>query len=90
MKKNIDFYQDIDLHGNTLKNVVLQVLPTRYEHDQSMPSNIWTIVHNLNCHPSVTVVNSAGDTIITGTTYIDLNTIQLTFSGSFSGKAYIN
>lgn len=58
--------------------------------EQAIPSNNWIIVHGLEKHPSVTVVDSAG-TIITGeVTYIDMNTLRIDFQAAFSGKAYLN
>ena len=66
-----------------------------YTHNQSTTSNTWTITHNLNRFPSVTVVDSA-DTIVYGTVvYNSANQLTITFfqAGSalaFSGKAYLN
>ena len=66
-----------------------------YTHNQSTTSNTWTITHNLNRFPSVTVVDSA-DTIVYGTVvYNSANQLTITFfqGGSalaFSGKAYLN
>ena len=66
-----------------------------YTHNQSGVYNTWTITHNLNRFPSVTVVDSA-DTIVYGTVvYNSANQLTITFfqAGSalaFSGKAYLN
>ena len=66
-----------------------------YTHNQSTTSNTWTIPHNLNRFPSVTVVDSA-DTIVYGTVvYNSANQLTITFfEGSsalaFQGKAYLN
>ena len=66
-----------------------------YTHNQSSVSNTWTITHNLNRFPSVTVVYSA-NTIVHGTVvYNSVNQLTVTFfqAGSalaFSGKAYLN
>ena len=66
-----------------------------FTHNQSSVSNTWTITHNLNRFPSVTVVDSA-DTIVHGTVvYNSANQLTITFfqGGSalaFSGKAYLN
>lgn len=50
----------------------------------------WTIVHNLNKYPSVTVVDSAG-TIITGdVTYLSNDSLKINFQAPFSGTAYLN
>lgn len=57
---------------------------------QSTPSNTWTITHNLGKHPSITVVDSANNVVEGDYEYIDNNNVVLTFSGAFSGKAYLN
>ena len=61
-----------------------------YRHIQGLPSNTWVITHNLNKYPSVTVQDSAGSIVLGEITYNSLNTITLTFSGSFSGQAHFN
>ena len=66
-----------------------------YTHNQSSVSNTWTITHNLNRFPSVTVVDS-GNTVVEGTVVYNSNkqlTITFFSAGSplaFSGKAYLN
>ena len=61
-----------------------------YTHIQNTASNVWTISHGLNKNPSVCVQDSAGTTVIGEVTYNDKNNLTLNFSGSFSGKAYLN
>ena len=61
-----------------------------YAHTQSVASAEWNITHNLVKFPSITVVDSAGTTVIGEEQMIDLNTVKLTFSAPFSGKAYLN
>lgn len=61
-----------------------------FVYDQSVPASTWTITHNLNKHPSVAVVDSAGTVVIGDCQYINDNELVLTFTGAFSGKAYLN
>lgn len=61
-----------------------------YTHNQSISSDTWVVNHNLKKYPSVLVQDSAGSTVIGEITYNDENTITLTFSGAFSGKAHLN
>lgn len=61
-----------------------------YTHFQDSPSSKWTIIHNLNKCPSVTVVSSAGDAVFADVKYIDNNTVELNFSAAFGGRAYCN
>ena len=59
-------------------------------HHQNNASTTWVINHNLNKFPSVSVVDSANTTVEGGIQYNNQNTLTLTFSASFSGKAYLN
>jgi hypothetical protein len=58
--------------------------------DQGMPATVWTVVHNMNRRPSITVVDSSFAVVIGQMDYIDNNTVTITFSAPFSGKAYLN
>lgn len=61
-----------------------------YVHTQSTPAASWTVSHNLGKRPAVVVVDSAEDVVYGDIQYINDNTVTLTFSGAFSGKAYFN
>lgn len=58
---------------------------------QSVASNNWTILHDMNKYPSVTIVDSSGQ-VVEGAdiTYISKSKIDIFFSASFSGKAFLN
>ena len=74
--------------GSQLTGIVAE--PVTYLHDQGVPSSIWTVVHNLDKRPSVTVVDSAGSDVTGNVSYIDDNELTITFNASFTGQAYIN
>jgi len=61
-----------------------------YTHTQSTASATWTIAHNMNKNPSVTVIDSGGSYIITDIAYTNSNTLVLTFSAALGGTAYLN
>jgi len=61
-----------------------------YVHTQSIPSTTWTINHGLQFVPNITVVDSAGTVVEGSYDYPNANTVVLSFSGSFSGKAYLS
>ena len=61
-----------------------------YVYTRALPNAIWYIVHNLGKYPSVTVVNNNNVVLYGDIEYIDINTLRITFSGGFSGKAYLN
>lgn len=61
-----------------------------YTHDQGMPSQVWTINHNLNKYPTAAAVDTAQTVVMGQIDYIDLNNLTITFNASFSGEAYLN
>jgi hypothetical protein len=61
-----------------------------YVHNQVVASNTWNVFHDLNKYPSVTIVDSGENVVIGDVQYIDLNNIKITFTSTFSGKAYFN
>lgn len=61
-----------------------------YVHIQSVASSTWSITHNLQFIPNITVVDSAG-TVVEGTyNYPNNTSVVLSFSSPFSGKAYLS
>lgn len=61
-----------------------------YEHHQETASASWTIEHNLDNYPSVTVVDSGGTVVEGDVIYLNRNIIRVEFSAPFSGVAYLN
>lgn len=57
---------------------------------QSAAESVWNVNHNLDKFPSVTVIDSGSNVVYGEVTYDDINNLTITFSGAFSGKAYIN
>lgn len=61
-----------------------------YVHIQTASSSVWEISHGLGKYPSVTIVDSANSVVIGDIQYIDENTLIVSFTGGFSGQAYLN
>jgi hypothetical protein len=61
-----------------------------YTHTQASAASTWTIVHNLGCRPSVTVVDSGGNVQIGEILYDSNNQVTVTFAAAFGGYAYLN
>ena len=57
---------------------------------QNSAEQTWTIQHNLNKFPSVTMVLPTGQKGYGDVVYIDENNLTITFASDESGKAYIN
>jgi hypothetical protein len=63
---------------------------TTYTHTQLAPSAEWIIIHSMNKHPSVMVVDS-GDTVIDPDIKYDSQVqLRAIFGAPTSGKAYLN
>jgi hypothetical protein len=63
---------------------------TTFQFSQPSANQIWNISHNLNRYPSVTVVDNAGRSVLSETTYLDPNLLRLEFDIPMSGIAYLN
>lgn len=59
------------------------------EFDQLQASNLWVIAHNLNAYPVVNVVDSAGTPEFGDISYLDANTLNISFTNALAGKAYL-
>lgn len=81
-----DKYYAIALYSETPSGAV----DLSYEYVQLIPSSSWTINHNLNKIPSVTVLDSSNKVVIGEVQHSNLNTTIITFNAPFSGKAYFN
>ena len=63
---------------------------SRFVHTQASASTTWSITHNMRFFPNVSIVDSAESKVIGEVTYISQNALTVTFSHSFSGKAYLS
>ena len=61
-----------------------------YHHTQGVASAAWTINHYLGWQPNVTVQDSSGSVVEGEITYTNVNSLTVTFSGAFSGNAYLS
>jgi hypothetical protein len=65
-------------------------LKFKHIHNQTTATSEWTIEHNLNCYPSVTIVDSSNAEVVGEVEYVNNNSLKAKFSASFSGTAYLN
>ena len=61
-----------------------------YRHQQGAVSNLWTINHNLNFHPNVTIYDSAGSMVEGTVTHTNAVSLTISFSSGISGIAYLS
>lgn len=88
------------LNGEGLKQILKEVKKWSGTHIFSFSSGeaskVWTITHNLNRYPSVTVVDSGGKVVIGSVVYGDEagqnknNVITIYFNVPITGTAYLN
>tara|TARA_R110002049_G_scaffold281767_2_gene461421 strand:- start:2300 stop:2641 length:342 start_codon:yes stop_codon:yes gene_type:complete len=76
--------------SRSTSQVLIDLGISTYTHDQGVPSATWTVVHNLEKHPSATVVDTGGTVVAGEITYVSNNEIEILFQAAFSGKAYLN
>ncbi len=57
---------------------------------QGIPSATWNITHNLGKFPSVSVVDNRLELMYGDVEYFNENSLTITFSAPFSGKAFLN
>jgi len=65
-------------------------LETTYVFQQMTAASTWTITHNLDRYPSVTIVDSGGDQVFGDLVYTSANQLTLSFSAAFGAIAYLN
>jgi hypothetical protein len=80
---------EVTIEPDGLKIKILQTLGY-WPHDQSVASAVWTMNHPLKKFPSVVTTNLEGYELYGKVQYIDINTVQVRFSGPFSGYGYLN
>ena len=61
-----------------------------YRHIQNTPAATWTIVHNLNFYPNVTIYNTADDQVEGSVVHTNSTTLVITFSSALAGKAHLS
>lgn len=61
-----------------------------YVHNQLASSVTWTVNHNLNFYPNVTVYDSAGSMVEGSVNHSTATSLTITFSSAISGKAYLS
>jgi len=73
-----------------LTNKYFTVAKVSYEHIQDEVNKDWLIVHNLGFKPNVTVIDSAGTIYEGEIAYTNTNSLTVSFSAAFSGKAFLS
>ena len=75
-------YGEINQHVNNVDK--------HYMHTQIQALSVWTITHNLQKFPSVSIVDNYNSKVQGEVDYIDINTLTVSFTAEFGGIAYLN
>ena len=87
----ISFIPTSEITSSTVQTAIEELRTrSRYVHDQPSASNIWSITHNMKFYPNVSIVDTALSKVIGEVTYLTENSLTVTFSHSFAGKAYLS
>lgn len=86
--KTSDLENDTGYVTQTDVNTMVQ--DKSYTHNQISPANIWTITHNLNKYPAITITDSSGNVVVGDTNYESVDKVTLSFTAAFAGKAFLN
>lgn len=63
---------------------------SNYIHEQLVPEDIWSIIHNMNKFPSVVITDDLGFSMEGLIEYVDLDTIIIHFNSDVTGTAVLN
>lgn len=89
----INYNEDTDLEErvtNLETNFSNLDADKNYEYRQDSAASVWSIDHNLNKYPSVTILDSTGEQCLGDITHLNKNSLIITFTAAFSGKASLN
>ena len=76
--------------GTEAQFVAALLSNSTFTFNQQVASSEWTITHNLNKFPSVTIIDSADSVVYGEVQYNSANSLTISFTADFSGKAYLN
>lgn len=86
----IGFIPNSQITSTNVQDAIEEIAPIEYVYTQAVPALTWSIVHNLNCFPSIVIVDSAGTLVNGRVEYVDENNINVNFGYAFSGKVYLH
>ena len=75
--------------GGIDSNVYADCCTKLFTYKQTTPSTEWLIIHNLDTFPVITTTNMSGGKIQGTETYVDNNTVKITFASPVTGIAYL-
>jgi hypothetical protein len=88
---DIIFTPTSEITSTTVQAAIEEVrAKSKYVHTQGAPSTTWSVTHNLKFYPNVSIVDSALSHVMGEVTYINENSLTVSFTSAFSGKAFLS
>jgi len=80
-----------EITSTTVQGAIEEVrAKSKYVHTQASAATTWSITHNLKFYPNVSIVDSALSHVMGEVTYINENSLTVSFTSGFSGKAFLS
>jgi hypothetical protein len=80
-----------EILSTTIQGAIEEVrAKSKFVHTQASAATTWSITHNLKFYPNVSIVDSALSHVIGEVTYINENSLTVSFTSAFSGKAFLS
>jgi hypothetical protein len=87
----ITFTPTSEITSTTVQAAIEEVrAKSKYVHTQASAATTWAITHNLKFYPNVSIVDSALSHVMGEVTYVDENSLTVSFTSAFSGKAFLS
>jgi hypothetical protein len=87
----ISFTPTSEISSTTVQGAIEEVRArSKYVHTQASAATTWSITHNLRFYPNVSIVDSALSHVMGEVTYINENSLTVSFTSAFSGKAFLS
>jgi hypothetical protein len=88
---SIAFTPTSEITSTTVQAAIEEVrAKSKFVHTQASSATTWSITHNLKFYPNVSIVDSALSHVIGEVTYINENSLTVSFTSAFSGKAFLS
>ena len=88
---SISFVPTSEITSTTVQGAIEEVrAKSKYVHNQPSASTTWSITHNLKFYPNVSIVDTGLSHVMGEVTYVDENSLTVSFTSAFSGKAFLS
>lgn len=88
---NLIFTPTSEITSVTVQGAIEEVRSrSRFEFIQNAAASTWNITHNMRFFPNVSVVDTALSKVVGEVEYLTENSLRVTFTQSFAGRAYLS